>query len=58
MAQGPLQGGQGDALLDGRDRERVVQDAGDIIGYIPYTTYGLINTLRASSSRLRLVSCA
>jgi hypothetical protein len=38
--------------------ENVEQDTGDITGHVSYTTYGLANTLRASSSRRRLVSWA
>ena len=37
---------------------RAVEDVVGITGRAPYTTYGLVNTLRASSSRRRLVSCA
>jgi hypothetical protein len=33
-------------------------EADDTTGHASYTTYGLVNTLRASSSRLRLVSWA
>src|SRR5262252_7290540 len=35
VAQKPLQGGQGDALLNRRDREGVVQNTGDVTGHAP-----------------------
>jgi hypothetical protein len=72
MGQEPLQGWPRDAFLDRRDGEGgaqhvgghrptdmgLAEDPGDRTSHVPYTTYGLANTLRASSSRLRLVSCA
>jgi hypothetical protein len=72
VAQVVLQHRQRDPLPHRCDRKGVAQhvrshrlfDAGAvedtriITHHISYTTYGLVNTLRASSSRLRLVSCA
>jgi hypothetical protein len=47
-----------DVVVDQWDLAVVTRVVGDITGNVSYTTYGLVNTLRASSSRLRLVSCA